>query len=63
MVQKKLSPIDDGMQNVDAEQHLSLSRDSYDKIIKNTGLPDALKLRTLEHHKNSLKKSSSAKFA
>ena len=32
-----------------AEQHLSLSRDSYDKIIKNTGLPDALKLRTLEH--------------
>ncbi len=32
-----------------SEQHLSLSRDSYDKIIKNTGLPDALKLRTLEH--------------
>lgn len=32
-----------------AEQSLSLSKDSYDKIIKNTGLPDALKLRTLEH--------------
>ena len=31
------------------EQSLSLSKDSYDKIIKNTGLPDALKLRTLEH--------------
>lgn len=31
------------------EQQLSLSKDSYDKIIKNTGLPDALKLRTLEH--------------
>lgn len=31
------------------EQGLNLAKDSYDKIIKNTGLPDALKLRTLEH--------------